>query len=481
MRLFFLLLFPIFWANAQDDFIPRSRLIDWHPGVEKNISAPSIKTELSADDLKSGDASKTIQKAIDSLTVPGTILLPEGKFTCRSAINMKSGVFLRGRGISSTRLIFDLEKALPSISFTGKSGRIFKIENEKLPARSTKIQVSETYGLNPGDNILISADNDGSIMYTSPKWNINWAKRSWGQVLRIKSIDGIVIETDVPLRLDYEKSRNPTIQKLEMLENAGLEDLYMKRIDSGDVSMINITRSINCRISNIESEDTTRSHIWIYDSRFIAVENSEFHHSRNYGGGGHGYGVTAGTRTCDCLVTNNIFYSLRHSMMTKQSASGNVFSYNYSFERRLPNPLLPGICDISIHGHYSHMNLFEGNVVEFVNCGDYWGPAGPYTTFFRNRVSFLFKAGDSSTKINIIGNTISSIPLIDKSCTDPWVAVNRINGILPDNLKIQPSLYLKEKPLFWGDLSWPCIGADVDKDPASLTPIPAQIRFRMKK
>ena len=31
------------------------------------------------------------------------------------------------------------------------------------------------------------------------------------------------------------------------------------------------------------------------------------------------------------------------------------------------------------------MNLFEGNVVEFIHNSDWWGPSGPGNTFFRNR------------------------------------------------------------------------------------------------
>ena len=481
-------MFPFLLANGQECFIPEKRLVKWKPGVEKGIPDVNTKIEVSTENLKVDDASKVIQKAVDSIEVPAAVQLPAGEFICRSTIYMKSGVVIRGKGSSSTRLIFDFKDSSPhpSISFSGKSGRILQVENDKLPDGSSKLYVSKTEGLSIGDNILITAENDKSIMNTSPKWDAGWAARSWGQVLRIASIKGNIIETDVPLRLDYEKSRNPTIQKLDPLENAGLENLYLKRLDNGDASMINIDKSINCWISEIESEDAMRSHIWIYNSRFLTVQSSEFHHAHSYGGGGHGYGVTAGKHTSDCLVTNNIFYSLRHSMMTKEGANGNVFSYNYSFDRKLPIPLIPGLCDISIHGHYSHMNLFEGNVAEFINCADYWGPAGPYTTFFRNRVLFLFKAGDSSKFLNIVGNTIFTVPVIDSSCSEIWAAANRIEGKIEwgevkPGKEIPPSLYLREKPSFWGDLPWPCIGADVDKKADSLSPIPAQLRFRMKK
>jgi hypothetical protein len=49
--------------------------------------------------------------------------------------------------------------------------------------------------------------------------------------------------------------------------------------------------------------------------------------------------------------------------------------------------------------------------------------------------------------------------------------------------KIPASLYLKEKPSFWGNKPWPCIGADVDAkarlDNKPFIPIPAQERYSL--
>jgi hypothetical protein len=47
--------------------------------------------------------------------------------------------------------------------------------------------------------------------------------------------------------------------------------------------------------------------------------------------------------------------------------------------------------------------------------------------------------------------------------------------------KIPASLYLKEKPVFWGNKPWPCIGADVDAkaklNKKPLISIPAQEKY----
>ena len=59
-----------------------------------------------------------------------------------------------------------------------------------------------------------------------------------------------------------------------------------------------------------------------------------------------------------------------------------------------------GLCDISLHGFYPLMNLFEGNVVEFIHSSDHWGPSGP--THTKND----FMISDNSDFQNVIANEI---------------------------------------------------------------------------
>ncbi len=138
--------------------------------------------------------------------------------------------------------------------------------------------------------------------------------------------------------------------------------------------------------------------------------DSYFHHSFSYGGGGSGYGVSFGRHVTDALCENNVFNHLRHAMIIQVGAAGCVFGYNYSI-----NPVqgdgevnhnqgwVPP--DLSLHGRFAQMNLFEGNMVQEIGIADYWGPMGPGNTFLRNDVSgkgvFLY---DHSHHQNIIGN-----------------------------------------------------------------------------
>jgi hypothetical protein len=259
-----------------------------------------------------------------------------------------------------------------------------------------------------------------------------------------------------------------------------VENLYLKRLDPSEDYIVRFENAVNCWMRNCESEQCMRAHVWLFVSRFTTIEGCYFHHAYNYGEGGHGYGVVAANKTTDCLVTDNVFRHLRHSMMTKEGANGNVFSYNFSIENvsDANNVKLP---DISIHGHYSYMNLFEGNAVQHIAYADAWGPTGPRTTCFRNRVTTHIDVLDHSHGANLEGNTLLSGRIrVQESCQDVWHTNNLIEGQLtgpsPAPSYVPSSLYLRDKPAFWGDRPWPAIGADVDAR-GNHVPIPAQERY----
>jgi len=464
--------------------VPESRLFSWKPGVKDGIPNVPVQIVLSADELKGDAAAALIQKALLSVTAPGAVLLPQGEFRISSRIKFSSGVVLRGAGPSKTILRVELPegRGMAAFQFKGSfsSGEI-PIRDAPSGSRSVCLEA----GAVPGDAtfFIISSENLKELMITNPAWDAKWAKRSLGQVFEGTVDEKGRISLSAPLRLSHEAPRNPQIRAFVPVRNSGLEDLSIRRLDSSEDSVVQMELAVDCWLKNVESSFCKRAHVWISDSLRISVESSIFHHAHDYGGGGHGYGVVAGRHATDCLVSDNIFYHLRHSMMSKEGASGNVFSYNYSFDNVPTFGILGRLCDISVHGHYSLMNLFEGNVVEFVNCADYWGPAGPRTTFFRNRVASLFLVKDKSREINVLANSIGGALLISPDCIEPLSKGNTVSGKPlsgedPAGIFFPASFYLKGKPSFWGDCAWPAIGPDVEK--VFLKPeIPAQKRWRL--
>ena len=202
------------------------------------------------------------------------------------------------------------------------------------------------------------------------------------------------------------------------------------------------------------------------------MEGSYFHHAFVYDGvSTHGYGVTLAHHSGGCLIVNNIFAHLRHSMMVKTGANGNVFAYNYSRDPYKSEGISDFTGDISLHGHYPFANLFEGNIVQNIIIDHYWGPSGPFNTFFRNRAELwgiiMTESDSTETSMqNFVGNECTDSGFLygefDLKGADNFVYANNILGqIIPDSLGKLPgaSYYLSESPSFWEtNENWPDIG-----------------------
>lgn len=250
---------------------------------------------------------------------------------------------------------------------------------------------------------------------------------------------------------------------------------------SGDPATIGIRNAAYCWVRHVESDYTSTNHVGVSSAYRCEFRDNYFHDSYDYGGGGHGYGVNLGQHVTDCLTENNIFKHLRHAMLVQVGACGNVFGYNYSIETQSEGTWVP--CDISLHGHFPFMNLFESNVVQKIDVSDYWGPVGPGNTFLRNRIeAYGLRIRDHSHAQNVIGNEfLTNDQRIDiqESVQNTFLHGNYVNGVVNwhpnvSDKTIPISLYLTEKPGFFGDVPWPIIGADLIPNAGK---IPAQIRF----
>lgn len=465
----------------------------WDAGVRGGIPYVEVKKTISRAALSnSEDPSSEIQAAIDSIETPGAVLLPKGEYKLKKPLSMKSGVVLRGAGVDSTKLIFDLKLPEMKVPFEMPAGGSIRFvgsqEEEGRPLEGDHFKGGQTIlckditGIRIGDTVEIFSENDPFMMYTESRWKRPWAEQALGQLVRVTDLVEDKLTIDIPLRLDYFKELNPRVRKVMPIKNAGLERVALERLDNTPDSSVGFENALNCWVKDCSSFMTTRGHIWINRSRFITIEGNTVHHAFSYGSGGSGYGLVAGNVAVDCLFVNNITHNLRHSLMAKKGSNGNVFAYNYSFQRRRDPEGERLLCDISLHGHYPHQNLFEGNVVEFVDIADHWGPTGPNTTLFRNYINKGIVIRDHSHHTRVIGNVIveggieSDITVQFTSLLQNSLLSKNNNPGTEDNSPLPASLIYKEKPAFWGNLRWPAIGPGTDNDRTVF--IPAQKRWR---
>jgi len=209
------------------------------------------------------------------------------------------------------------------------------------------------------------------------------------------------------------------------------------------------------------------------------------HHGFDYGGGGRAYGVMLHSTTNECLVEDNIYERLRHSMIVQSGANGNVFAYNYSLDAYWDSFPNDAAGDAVLHGNYPYANLFEQNICQNIVIDNSHGPNGPNNTIFRNRAEKfgIFFSANNSPNQNLIGNEIpnTSLPYNIVNYTiqgdDHFVYGNNNKGnITPANTSELPdkSYAYAAKPNYIPSEQWAMIGTPNDMES---TTIPAYDRY----
>ncbi len=460
--------------------------IAWEPGPAQPIAQPVDVVELTADGR--ADAAR-INAAIAEAKPPGEILLREGVYRIEEPIRMRSGVVLRGTGMRKTILHSHSETG--AVLFEGAEAGAPRAITSGYKAGSKALHVATLDGFEPG--ML------GRITFDPPEKVFSHPTGAFQQIVRIREVgeDG-TLRIATPLRFVSGADAQPLIQPVAPLREAGIEALSIETAPglgrAGHTVTLRYAR--DCFVRNCELSMAYFSHLWADRSCNLLVEGNYVHHAWGYRKSsptGFGYGVVLLGGTADCLVTDNALDTLRHALMAEAGACANVFSFNASYGVN-PQGDREGSADFSAHGGYPYMTLVEGNVLHFPHSADFWRPAGPLQTFFRNRiVGKGIVIGLDSHLAVVAGNdivrggvyeemgTVGTVILANRQrnpAPPPKVIHMGLQHLLieqpqePD-ARLIPSLYLDEKPALLGDATWPCFGPDV-ADPA---PLPAEERY----
>jgi hypothetical protein len=474
MRLSVTLILLIVARIIQAQIIPPERQVNWSNALlsyefQVPITEVNVMDFGAAGNGTSNDH-PAVMNAIASLNGGlGYIYFPPGNYLLNNTITLPDSTILKGHSSDVSILQFNFSGTSQNcINMAGTSDSVFVQIDAGYVKDSSWIITDSAF--------LFNADDYAEIVENNGSWNdkpAEWALNSVGQMVQIDYRHEDTLFLQSPLRITYESQLNPRIRKIDPRVNAGVECLKIKRIDqSTSGANIMVSLAANCHIRGIESDISVSAHVDILQSTRIIVEGCYFHHSFLYDGASkHGYGVILNSHSGECLVTNNIFRYLRHAMMVKTGANGNVFSYNYSREVNRSEPGSNYGGDISLHGHYAYANLFEGNIVQNIQIDHEWGPSGPHNTFFRNRAEgygIIFSSGNpqTSNSQHVVGNDVTYTGFflgpytitgtghiqhgnnIDGTITPPGT------GTLNDT-----SYYLTEEPVFWDvSNSWPSLG-----------------------
>lgn len=390
---------------------------------------------------------------------PGQRLIldfPAGTYYFYSDLQINTGnVRLRGAGMDQTTFKISIPSAnVGGIGFVGPgfTGSPVAVTNSPWLG-TTYVYIADDSSFNPGDFVQLYLENGvkGGVDYFQ------------GQILKISWIDRSAnkIVFTQRLGLDFPAIGLPRLRKIQMLENVGISGVRVWRVrDNADYSKNIYLKFVNNGyVTDVDSKFCANEHIVLIYSRNLVVARNKVHESYDYGGGGHGYGIVANYCTTNARITDNKLWTLRHHILLQKGANHCVISYN-SLEPVYKN----GDC-LSLHGHYAHNNLIEGNMFADSYADSAWGASGPRNTWFRNHATGPVGSGNTATnEQNVIGNYLGAVWY---SGSDHFLGANKqtngtvLWGSLSSGSVIPHSLYLTGKPAFLEAKPWPLFGPGV--------------------
>jgi len=525
-------------CTAQAQIIPATRRISWNPGVPGGI--PTYPVAINAKDPPYNakgdgvaDDTAAIQSALNACPTNKAVLLPAGTYKISGTLSVRTRRVLRGEGPSRTiiRNTGGTAIEMRTLQTTDVRSDI----TSGATKGSTIVVVSSPADFQVGQYAVVNMLNDGVLV---DRGDCSWCSsgdggaRALQQIVRITAKNADKLTISPGLYVNFYKSPqlfrflSETPVQLSGVENMKLENT---RDDSG--SLVAMRGVVHCWVKDCELFNLHEHGVYVLRSYGCEIRGNYIHHGTSYDSG-RSYGILGSWGPSDCLIEDNTFYYLRHSMVLEGGGAGNVFGYNYSarmFDAFYPNTdWLMG--DMLNHGSHPIMNLYEGNIVACLLFDSIHGSAS-HNTAFRNHIlgdgegllqsivlrRFPVAIQKGNYYMNVVGNVLGlpgHIGLYETDLVlDPTTRIvyhlgydaGKISGTTDDpNVKrtllrhgnydyitgqthwdpsiaeqnLPNSLYLAGKPAWWGNQPWPPIGPDI---PGYVSAIPAQERFEQEQ
>ncbi len=448
------------------------RTVDWSgAGLRDSFPTYSHTIDFSLNGGK-GDGTSindaVWKSLLESLTGGGNIIyFPAGTYKFTNTLTLPDSIILRGAGAGSTKLLFSLGGAAKNcIDIDGQGiSTEFLIQADAAKGSNT-LNVPVAAALHAGDYIRLLQDD--AALLASP-----WAYGCVGQIAKVTAVHDNVITIASPLRRGVVLADHPRVMRIIPRIGTGIECLSLERTDQTTEHMntVSYVYAASNWIVGVESNKSNFAHVQIDFSTNIAIQGSYFHHAFQYGDGGQGYGIAIQSASGECLIENNCFNNLRHSVLFQSGANGNVIAYNYSVNPYWSDQTPSNMAgDLVLHGNYPFANLFEGNVCQTIMVDASHGINGPNNTFLRNRVELygiLMSPSPASDKQTYIANDVTNTTLPYGNYllfgNGHYQSANRIRGtVTPSGTDTctTKSLYTNRQPAFWNSFpsAWPTIG-----------------------
>ncbi len=387
-------------------------LTPWHRAGARPFVQPSVVIDidtLGADPTGATPSDVAFQRALTLLDGGGTLRLGAGTYLLRSQLALPSRTTLQGRGADATRIVTDVPNDAHPIIIRGGVTRMAMPINAPL-RRGDAFITGTSFQPERGTMLRIVPD-DADLMYS------DWGRGSSGQIIEVENVRGDTIFITQPLRMSVDTSRKAYLTLINPVEQVRIRCLSINQRDSSaqQVSNIHVAYARDVVIDGVRSRKTNFAHVTFEYAMHCTVTRCDFAESYGYGGGGRGYGVVLQFATGDCRVVDNIFSTLRHSILMQAGANGNALCYNASQNPRWTEFPNDAAGDVVWHGNWVYANLAEGNSVAHIVLDNSHGANGWHNVILRNhaREYGLFMGSAPWTDSTcIMGNVVSNTSII---------------------------------------------------------------------
>jgi hypothetical protein len=240
---------------------------------------------------------------------------------------LRSAITFLGNGLSGGKILLDR---------TGNRG-------------DSVLTLKSVEGLVVGDYIQI----DGPPTKRWKALTNNLCK--WGSyrrnILKIIKIEGNNIHVNQPLRIDFPVIDSSFVEKIELLEYCGLEDLYFEQTSNLWITSSYFYNAANCWARGVMVKNCGRHPIYGYKAKWCEIRDTVFEDAWFKGGGGTAY--AGWDNSWDCLTENLETFRMRHGPLFQWAASGNVIRNSIFHDS-----------DGQWHSGWTHENLIEQCVIE---------------------------------------------------------------------------------------------------------------------
>ena len=279
--------------------------------------------------------------------------LKDGPHKLLGVATYKDGTVRKGEIDVVLDSSFDDKRLVPdwsaAIAFKGRGYIGPKLKLAKDGKRGDmKLVLEKTDGLAAGDRLVI----DGPATDRWKQLTGNACK--WGTYRRcaylIDKVEGSAVTITQPLRIEFPVIDGSYVQKLDVIEGCGIEDLSIEQTENLWISTVHFDQGWNCWARGVKVHKCGRNPIYGRHAKWCTIRDCIFDDAWFKGGGGTAY--TGWEYSWDCLMEDVETFKFRHAPLFQWSASGNVIR-NGVFH----------LSDGQWHSGWTNENLFEQCVI----------------------------------------------------------------------------------------------------------------------